>query len=220
MSVLIVSGGMDSTTMLHAVVKQYEVGVEHLAITFDYGQTLDREIECAKWQCEKLSVPHRVIDLRSFAKSAFAGSALTGSGEVPDLQAVLGVPQPPTYVPNRNTIFVEIATAIAEAGKHTGVYIGVQLHDVYGYWDTTPEWLDAINLLHQLNRGDTIQVYAPFVRFSKSAELRLGLYLGVDYSHTWSCYRGGALACGKCATCVERLTAFKLVGVPDPLEYA
>lgn len=217
--IAVVSGGMDSTTMLHYIVKRSQATVA-LALTFDYGQTLAREMECAKYQCGVLGIGHQIVDLKPLARTLFSGSALVGDAAVPDLEAVLGDPQPITYVPNRNTLFVEIATAVAETIGAESVYIGIQRHDVYGYWDTTPQWLNKLNALHALNRKNHVLVQAPFANWSKAKELEVGVQMGVDYAHTWSCYRGEELACGQCATCVERLTAFKSLGLHDPLPYA
>jgi 7-cyano-7-deazaguanine synthase len=219
-SVVVISGGLDSTTLLHYVVKRLRLNDQPIfALTFDYGQTLVREIECAKYQCELLGVPHQVIDLKHLAQQLFSTSALLQGTSIPDVEAVMGDPQPVTYVPNRNTLFVEIATAFAENNNCDTVYIGIQRHDLYGYWDTTPQWAKAINGVHALNRKNQVWVSAPFVNYTKAAELELGIKLGVDYSRTWSCYKGGGKACGVCATCAERIAAFKAIEVVDPVPY-
>jgi 7-cyano-7-deazaguanine synthase len=216
----VISGGLDSTTLLHYVVKRLRLlDAPVFALTFDYGQTLEREIECAKYQCEMLNVPHSVIDLRPLAQQLFSSSALLGGVGIPNVEQVMGDPQPVTYVPNRNTIFTEIATAFAENHNCNTVYLGVQRHDLYGYWDTTPQWVKAINGLHGLNRKNPIALSAPFVNYTKAAELELGMKLGIDYSATWSCYKGGDRACGVCATCAERIAAFKAMELVDPVAY-
>jgi 7-cyano-7-deazaguanine synthase len=117
-------------------------------------------------------------------------------------------------------IFLALAAAFAESLVADTVYYGAQRHDLYGYWDTTLDFLNRLNQVYALNRKTPIHIAAPFVQHSKADLLRIGLALGVDYEQTWSCYRGEALACGRCPTCAERLQAFAEVGVPDPLAYA
>lgn len=226
-SIVILSGGMDSTTLLHYVAaKTREAGKSPhsiLAVSFDYGQRLAKELECAKHQTHLLNIEHLVIDIKPLAAQMFLRSALTDSSiPVPNVQAVMGDPQPVTYVPNRNLLFLEIATAIAESNGAKAVFYGAQKHDVYGYWDTTPDFLHAVRLVHALNRKNHVAVEAPFVEYSKADILRLDedMGLGIDYNATWSCYNGMEAACGKCATCAERIAAFKKVHRIDPIPYA
>lgn len=217
-SVAIVSGGMDSVTLLHYLVKMEER--KPAVLTFRYGQKHEKEIECAKAQAVLLGCDtHLVLDLASL-QSLFSSSALTTATiDIPDVDAVQGDPQPPTYVPNRNMIFLALAVAFAESKDVTDIYYGAQRHDMYGYWDTTPEFLKRLNEVYGLNRKSPIYIKAPFVTYSKAAILRVGLEMEVDYSQTWSCYKGQKLACGRCPTCAERLNAFSEVGVPDPILY-
>lgn len=91
---------------------------------------------------------------------------------------------------------------------------------MYGYWDTTPEFLGRLNQVYGLNRSSVVRIKAPFVTYSKTELLRVGLDLGVDYGQTWSCYEGAELACGRCPTCAERLQAFADLGLHDPVPYA
>lgn len=217
-SVVIVSGGMDSVTLLHHLVK-----VENLnpaVITFIYGQKHEKEVTFAKAQVELLGCKdHLILDV-SLLKHLFASSALVSKGlHIPNVKDVLGDPQPLTYVPNRNMIFLALAAAYAETMNVTDVYYGAQSHDMYGYWDTTPDFLQRLNDVFSLNRKTPIQIKAPFVSYSKTDILRLGLELGVDYSQTWSCYEGQDMACGQCPTCAERLQAFVNIGISDPLPY-
>lgn len=217
--VAIVSGGMDSVTLLHYLVKKEQ---RHPAvISFNYGQKHSRELDCARRNSQLLGCEsHLVLDLSLF-KSLFATSALVSEDvAVPGIEDVRGDPQPATYVPNRNMIFLGLAAAFAESSGVSQVFYGAQHHDMYGYWDTTPEFLSKLNEVYGLNRKNAIRIEAPFVQFSKADVARMGLDLGVDYALTWSCYQGGELACGKCPTCAERLEAFRQAGVPDPLPYA
>jgi len=218
-SVVIVSGGMDSVTLLHYLVKVEKK--EPAVITFVYGQKHDKEVAYARLQAEQLGCRHHLVLGLSELRPLFASSALvTGGAEIPDALDVLGDPQPATYVPNRNMIFLALAAAYAETNGVGDVYYGAQRHDIYGYWDTTPQFLAQLNQVYHLNRKTPLQIMAPFVDYSKTDILRTGLRLGVDYGQTWSCYRGGEAACGRCPTCAERLSAFKELGLADPLPYA
>jgi 7-cyano-7-deazaguanine synthase len=218
-SVVIVSGGFDSVSLLHYLIKRESK--TPAVISFAYGQKHLRELDCARQQVALLGISeHQVFDLSPFS-AIFAGSALVSADQpIPELITVMGDPQPPTYVPNRNMIFLSLAVAYAESLNISDVYYGAQKHDIYGYWDTTPQFLQSLNGVYTLNRKTPIQIRAPFVHYSKADILRIGVEMGVDYSQTWSCYAGGAVACGRCSTCAERLTAFRTVGIPDPLPYA
>lgn len=226
-SIVVVSGGMDSVTLLHHVVKTLEPSSkvsgrgQPLVLTFDYGQRHSKELVYAQAQAALLGLRHQVIDLRLLGQIAQSTSALiTGSTElIPDLEAVLGDPQPVTYVPNRNMIMLSLAAAVAETRGATTIYIGVQRHDIYGYWDTTVDFMKRMNAVLALNRKATLTFQAPFADYSKTDELLLGTALGVDYGLTWSCYRGLEKACGVCPTCLERLQAFHNCGLEDPVPY-
>jgi 7-cyano-7-deazaguanine synthase len=217
--VVIVSGGMDSVTLLHQLVKREQLSPA--VITFAYGQKHAREIDDASFQAGLLQCePHLVLDLSSL-KPLFASSALVASDlAVPTIDEVSGDPQPSTYVPNRNMLFLAMAVAFAESVGCSDLYYGAQRHDMYGYWDTTPEFLARLNQVYRLNRKLRVTIHAPLVDYTKSDILALGMELGVDYGRTWSCYEGAQLACGRCPTCAERLQAFEAVGVADPLPYA
>lgn len=218
-SVAIVSGGMDSVTLLHYLIK-----VEKRApaiITFGYGQKHYKEIEYAKAQAALLGcLEHLVLDM-ALLRPLFANSALVSlETAVPSITDVLDDPQPPTYVPNRNMIFLALAVAYAETQGVSDVFYGAQRHDIYGYWDTTPQFLERVNQVYTLNRKTQVTIQAPFVQYSKTDILRQGLKLDVNYGLTWSCYEGHEVACGRCPTCTERIRAFAEVGMPDPLPYA
>ncbi len=209
---------MDSVTLLHYLVRP--MGRTPAVLTFTYGQKHSREVALARYQAESLGCAvFRQIDLASLAQ-AFASSALVAPQlAIPGMAAVQGDPQPLTYVPNRNLIFLSIAAAYAEAQGVTDVFYGAQRHDLYGYWDTTPQFVERLNALLALNRRNAINVHTPFVHFSKADILRLGIELGVDYARTWSCYEGETLACGVCPTCAERLQAFAEISQRDPVPY-
>jgi 7-cyano-7-deazaguanine synthase len=218
--VVLLSGGMDSATLLHAVARNPRTGPVW-AISIHYGQKHSRELAAARWQARAAGVrEHRVVDLACLGALLGNASALTGrTRAVPDLAAI-AVPdrdQPPTYVPNRNMILLSLAAAWAEAVGASRVFYGAQRQDEYGYWDCTRAFVARLNSALALNRRRPVRVVAPFVAWSKARVLKKGLELGVDYSHTWSCYRGGRKPCGACPSCVERARAFRSVGMGDPL---
>ena len=219
-AVVLLSGGMDSVTLLHYVRRQ--LGVPDLfALSLAYGQTHVREIEEATWQAAALGAAgHEIVDMSFFGRLVAAGTALTGKGQdVPDLCELDASQcrQPPTYVPHRNLLFLSLAGGYAEAVGAADVFFGAQAQDRYGYWDCTTEFVTRLNRVLGLNRGRQVRVHAPFADKGKSEVLKIGLALGVDYSHTWTCYRGGRSPCGTCPSCVERAAAFRAAGVEDPL---
>ncbi len=221
-AVVLLSGGMDSAVLLAYVVNTLKHGPVH-ALSFDYGQRHRRELECARWQADALgAAEYRAIDLGFVAGLVEGGTTLVEGGEdVPDL-AELGesdLDQPPTYVPNRNMMLLSVAVAYAEARGIRDVFYGAQAHDEYGYWDCTQGFIERLNWVLELNRRDGVTVRAPFVDKKKFELVQLGSELGVDFSHTWSCYRGGETACGTCPTCIERLKAFQEADATDPLAY-
>lgn len=222
-AVVLLSGGLDSTTLLHYL-KNKPACPALYALTFDYGQKhFARELACARWQINHLDVrEHLVIDISFFAGFIGKSSSLTSpSIPVPDYAAIKPGErdQPPTYVPNRNMILISLACAHAEALKAGFVFYAAQQQDYYGYWDCTDEFISGINSVLKLNHRNPVALRAPFTSFKKSKVLKIGLALGVNYAHTWSCYRGHAKACGKCPSCVERLAAFNANKISDPLEY-
>jgi len=220
--VVLISGGMDSTVLLHHAAQTLRRAPIH-TLSFDYGQRHARELDCAAYQSLAAGAAgHRVVNLRDVADLVSGGTSLVqGGADVPDLADVPEAQrdQPPTYVPNRNMMLLSIGAAYAEAAGAPEVMYGAQAHDEYGYWDCTPAFLEAVNAVLSLNRRTPVRIAAPLVEKSKADLLRMGLELGVDFSRTWSCYRGGEKACGTCPTCVERLNAWAEVGETDPLPY-
>jgi 7-cyano-7-deazaguanine synthase len=220
-AVVLISGGMDSTVLLHHVANDLDRKPIR-AISFNYGQRHVRELECAARQAALAGAEHRVIDVRFFASLVSAGTSLVEGGDaVPDLADLRDdqLAQPPTYVPNRNMMLLSIAAAYAEAQGVTDIFYGAQAHDEYGYWDCTADFLDRINRVLALNRATPVVVHAPLIGKRKSELVGMGQRLGVNFADTWSCYRGGDIACGTCPTCVERLKAFAESGQEDPLRY-
>ena len=219
-AVVLLSGGADSSVLLHHVVRELHRAPVH-AVSMHYGQRHARELACARYQARAADVAaHREVDLSFLASWLAPGSTLIeGGAAVPDLAALSGdqLTQPPTYVPNRNMVLLSMAAAYAEAQGIHDVYYGAQAQDEYGYWDCTRDFLARINAVLALNRATPVAIHAPFVTKPKAETVRLGLALGVDFAQTWSCYRGGDSPCGTCPTCVERHNAFEAIGAEDPL---
>lgn len=221
-AVVLLSGGMDSSTLLHYVAKRLD-RTPLYALSFLYGQRHAKELDCARAQAETVgAAEHRVVDIAFLGDLLKGATALLEGVDVPDLEALDAdqLDQPPTYVPNRNMMLLSIAASYAEAKDAPTVFYGAQALDEYGYWDCTTDFVARLNHTLALNRRTSVAVEAPFARMKKSESLRIGLELGVDYAQTWSCYRGEDVACGTCPTCVERLNAFRDAGLDDPLPYA
>jgi len=220
-AVVLLSGGVDSSVLVHHVAR--DLGRPVHALSFDYAQRHSKELACAQWQAAAAGIAqHRIIDLSFLGDLLKGGSALIqGGAAVPDLDALEAEQrtQPPTYVPNRNMMLLSLAAAYAEAHGIHDVFYGAQAQDEYGYWDCTAAFLERINHVLALNRKQGVAIHAPFVTMRKAETVRRGVALGVDFAHTWSCYRGGEKACGTCPTCVERLSAFREAGIADPLPY-
>lgn len=219
-AVVLLSGGLDSTVLLHHVARNLCHGPVH-ALSFDYGQRHARELACARVQAVLAGcASHEVIPLGFLGPMlAPASTLIAGGAPVPDLKDLDedALRQPPTYVPNRNMMLLSLAAAYAEAQGIADIYYGAQAQDEYGYWDCTAEFLTRVNAVLALNRARPVTVHAPFVASPKAESVRLGLALGVDFAQTWSCYRGGDTPCGTCPTCVERDNAFATNGIRDPL---
>lgn len=220
-AVVLLSGGLDSTTLLWHVARRLRVPEIH-ALSFRYGQKHVRELRAARWQARRAGVAvHRVIDIAAFGPLVAGGGVALIDRKVP-VPALAQIrsgrkDQPPTYVPNRNMIMLALAAAYAEAHGIRDIFYGAQSQDNYGYWDCTPAFVARLNAALALNRREAVRVHAPFIRMRKADELRLGLALGVDFGKTWTCYRGGPRPCGECPSCVERALAFREAGVVDPI---
>lgn len=230
--ICILSGGLDSTILLYLLKKKY--GDNVIALSFNYNQRHDYELKCATATCKKTNTPHQIIDIGFFGDVVANVSALSNSKnvDVPNIKDVLGEPQPVTYVPFRNLMFISIALGFAESNDATHVFIGLQAHDLYMYWDTTPDFVERVNSVANLNREHLISIEAPFVDLNKCDEIKIGNELGVDFGDTWTCYTGPCievdnnnfghfhmLACGTCPSCAERIKNFMDADVKDPVEY-
>ncbi|HEY7122411.1 MAG TPA: 7-cyano-7-deazaguanine synthase QueC [Ktedonobacterales bacterium] len=223
-AVILLSGGLDSTTTL-AIAKHQ--GFVPYAITFRYGQRHNVEIEAAKRVAAQMGVAQHVIaeiDLR-----LFGGSALTSDIEVPKGRALeeMGQGIPITYVPARNTIFLSFALAWAEVLEANDIFLGVNVLDYSGYPDCRPEYIQAYERMANLatkvgvEGHQRLTIHTPLIELNKAQIIQRGMELGVDYALTLSCYdpspRGEA--CGRCDACLLRLKGFAESGQRDPVAY-
>lgn len=212
-SVIIVSGGLDSITLLHDKAETIA-----LAISFDYGQNHSKkELPYAEYHCQKLGIPHITIPL-TFMHQYFKSSLLEGAEAIPEGHYE-EENMKSTVVPFRNGIMLAIATGIAESHELKRVYIANHGGDHTIYPDCRPEFIDAMDKATSAGTFVDVRVEAPYTNISKADIVRRGTALGIDYAKTWSCYKGSEIHCGKCGTCVERKEAFADAGVKDPTEY-
>ena len=218
--VSILSGGLDSTILTYMLVTKY--GRDNvLALSFNYGQRHSRELDKAKVTCQKIRIKQKIINI-SFLNEIIKGVCSISWGttiKLPKIEDVLGDPQSSTYVPFRNLIFSSLALSFAESNDADLVFLGIQSNDCYGYWDCTQEFTNTLNSLTKLNRKTNIQIITPFVNFDKKDEILIGKELNVPFGDTWTCYKGGAKACGKCSSCSERIANFARAGIVDSTEY-
>jgi 7-cyano-7-deazaguanine synthase len=200
-AVCILSGGMDSTTLLYDMVKKYKVE----AISFDYGQKHFKELRYARKTCEKLGVKCVSVKIPNI----LGGNALTEDTiDVPEGHYA-DANMKTTVVPNRNSIFINLAIGYAISIGATVVGYGAHAGDHTIYPDCRPVFLEAMREVAKLCDYTPIEIYAPFINMTKGEVAVLGKELGVDFDLTWSCYKGGEEHCGKCGTCVERIEALK-----------
>lgn len=223
-AIVLLSGGLDSTTVLAAVTnKAFDI----IALSFNYGQRHNYEIECAKEIATSYNITkHQIanIDL-----GAIGGSALTDDIDVPKNRdsGEMNSEIPITYVPARNTIFLSYALALAEVENSFNIFIGVNALDYSGYPDCRPEYIESFQKMGRLatksgvEETEQLQIHTPLIDLKKSEIIKLGIELGVDYSKTHSCYDplGKDEPCGQCDACLLRIKGFLDAGTSDPLHY-
>jgi len=212
-SVLIVSGGMDSITMLY----DYQDRIA-LAVSFDYGSNHNaKEIPYARLHCERLGIAHIVIDL-GFMPRYFKSSLLEGAEAVPegdyDEQNMKS-----TVVPFRNGIMLSIAVGLAESHHLRYVMMANHGGDHTIYPDCRPQFVQAMSAAATAGTYDGVEVFAPYTALTKADIARRGAQLGIDFAETWSCYKGNDKHCGRCGTCRERREALAEAGIGDTTEY-
>lgn len=211
--VIIVSGGMDSITLLYNRAKEIE-----LAVTFDYGSNHNkREIECAAYHCKQLGIEHIIIPLE-FMHQYFKSSLLNGAEAIPEGHYA-AENMKSTVVPFRNGIMLAIACGLAESRNLDCVFIANHAGDHAIYPDCRATFIESMNEAMAYGTYNNINIVAPFTHLTKGQIAAIGGKLGIDYSKTYSCYKGGEKHCGKCGTCVERKEAFADAGIEDPTDY-
>jgi len=214
-TVVLLSGGMDSVTALHWALREHEVVG---AVSFDYGAKHNhREIPLAAWHCADSGVKHDIIDL-DFVNRLFASDLLKSGGEVPEGHYA-DENMKKTVVPFRNGIMLSIACGLAESREAEALVIAAHAGDHTIYPDCREPFMQGMAAAMREGTYAHIELLRPFIHLDKAGIAKLGDNLGVDYGRTWSCYKGGDLHCGKCGTCVERIEAFALAGLPDPTIY-
>ena len=216
--IVLLSGGLDSATVLNIALKEYEV----TALIFDYGQRHKFEISAAKKIADLAKTPIKLIKIDL---GQFGNSALTDNIEVPKNQEI-GKEIPVTYVPVRNTIFLSYALAYAEVNNIFDIFIGVNALDYSGYPDCRPEFIQAFEKM--ANEGTKfaqgnkkIKIHTPLISLTKAEIIKTGTKLNVDYKLTHSCYDPSfdGLSCGECDACILRKEGFAKAGISDPTNY-
>ena len=212
-ALIILSGGMDSVTMLHNHAKNIA-----LAVTFDYGSNHNaREIECAKANCKKLGIEHIIIPLK-FIGEYFNSSLLAGADAIPEGH-YQDENMKSTVVPFRNGIMLAIAAGLAESRGLNQVLIANHAGDHAIYPDCRPKFIDSMASTMYSGTYNGVQLRAPYTNLTKGQIAQIGAKIGVDFALTYSCYKGGAKHCGKCGTCIERKEALRDAHIQDPTEY-
>lgn len=210
---IVLSGGMDSVTLLY----EYQDSLA-LAVSFDYGSKHNaRELPYARLHCERLGIEHLTIPL-SFIGQYFLSALLQGGGAIPkgsyDEENMAA-----TVVPFRNGIMLSIAAGLAESRGLTKVYLANHFGDHAIYPDCRASFIRPMHEAILQGTSNAVEVTAPYTDISKGDIARHGKLLGINYAETWSCYEGGDLQCGSCATCIERREAMQEAGIEDPTHY-
>ena len=212
-SVIIVSGGMDSVTLLHDMHERIALG-----ISFDYGSNHNaNEIPFARLHCQRLGIKHITINL-AFVKQYFKSSLLEGAGAIPEGHYADDNMRS-TVVPFRNGIMLAIAAGIAESNGLKYVMMANHSGDHAVYPDCRPPFVKAMSEAMRAGTYPGIEILAPYTNITKTDIAKRGKALGIDYTETWSCYKGGKVHCGKCGTCVERKEALAGAGIIDKTVY-
>lgn len=212
-SVIVLSGGMDSVSLLH----EYKDRIA-LAMTFDYGSNHNaREIACACENCRILGIEHVVLPL-AFIGQHFKSSLLSGADAVPEGHYT-SANMKSTVVPFRNGIMLSVACGLAESRGLKKVMLANHSGDHAIYPDCREGFVAAMSEAMRQGTYDGVEIFAPYTNLTKGEIAARGARAGVDFSLTYSCYKGGERHCGRCGTCVERREAFRTAGLDDPTEY-
>lgn len=211
-ALIVLSGGMDSTTMLY----EFKARIA-LAVTFMYGSNHNtREAECARWHCRNLGIEHLEIPLEFMGKY-FESSLLEGADAIPSGHYD-DTNMRSTVVPFRNGIMLAVAAGLAESRKLPTIMLANHAGDHAIYPDCRPGFVDAMGKAIAEGTYDGISLFCPYTGLSKNEIVRRGVELGVDYHRTYSCYRGTPRHCGTCGTCTERHEALAAAGL-NPTEF-
>ena len=211
-SVLVVySGGLDSYTLLNKAMKNFD-RIE--AITFNYGQKHNKEIEYAKSNCVELNIKHEVVNLD--LEKILAGSALVGDIDIPEGNYDKEKMKQ-TIVPNRNMIMISVAASLVIKNDIEYLWYAAHSGDHEIYPDCRPEFIDKMAAVLEICDYHKIKFEAPFQNLSKNEIVATGLSMNLDYSKTWTCYEGKEKPCGKCSACLERALSFEANNTEDPL---
>ncbi len=212
-AVIILSGGMDSVTMLYDYQERIAV-----AISFDYGSNHNaKEIPFAQLHCRRLGIEHLVIPLE-FIHRYFDSSLLQGAEAIPEGHYAADNMKS-TVVPFRNAIMLSVAVGLAESRHLNYVMMANHGGDHTIYPDCRPEFVKAFSDAAVAGTYEKVEVWAPYTTLTKVDIAKRGKELGIDYSETWSCYKGGDVHCGRCGTCVERKEALEQAGIADNTAY-
>jgi len=221
-AIVLLSGGLDSSTVL-ALAK--ERGYDVVALTFDYGQKHKRELNSSRKMARHFKAKEHIIvplSLGKLLRSSLTRESMSIPENRTEEEISSGVPS--TYVPSRNIIFLSIAASIAESRGAEAIFIATNSVDFSGYPDCTAEFMSAFQRTLDIGtkagrEGRGIRIEAPILTKSKGDIVREAIRLKVPMEDTWSCYKGGVKACGKCDSCLLRLRGFSEAGIRDPLEY-
>ncbi len=221
-AIVLLSGGLDSSTVL-ALAK--ERGYDVVALTFDYGQKHKRELNSSRKMARHFKVKEHIVvplNLGELLRSSLTRESMSIPVGRTEEEISTGVPS--TYVPSRNIIFLSVAASIAESRGAEAIFIAANSVDFSGYPDCTAEFISAFQRTLDVGtkagkEGHGIRIEAPILTKSKGDIVRDAVRLNVPLEDTWSCYKGGVKACGRCDSCVLRLKGFSEAGIRDPLEY-
>lgn len=211
--VCIISGGMDSTTLLYDIVNQ---GYNVFAVSFNYNQRHKKELEYAKRTCKKLGIPHKIVDISNL-NELLQGSSLTSSNISTPHGRYDEENMKQTVVPNRNAIMLNIAAGYAISIKASKLFYGAHAGDHAIYPDCRREFVEKLKETIAIADWHKVELCAPYLDMDKGDIAKKGIKLKVSYQDTWSCYEGKDKPCGLCGACQERAEAFEKAGIKDPL---
>lgn len=212
------SGGLDSAVLL-GVLRHTIPGQEIFGVIYNYGSKHnDRENQAANAIAKHYEISSMTIDLKGMIDPFNNSTLISPAKDIPQGHYA-AEPMRQTVVPGRNLIFISILAGIAQSSGMNSIYIGVHAGDHYIYPDCRPDFLEQVRKTVTLSSEGTVELKAPFVYMNKADIVARGVEINVPFHLTWTCYKGGCKACGVCGSCQERLEAFRLNGMEDPIEY-